>query len=296
MYSPKAISSSKSLHIVHPHLLQSPRQPCLHNVPIITICLHSSRSSLRLFTITLNSQPPRSCRVLLLVITVCFIIIQSSPSSSSQPLTCASQVSKLQPFTSVEQSKMTLRFTNPYLTRRTTQRKAPPTISVDLASTLTAPTSMSSPPARPVSESMLDSVPERSLSSEAGREQPLDRQSTSNSLLLTCPHCFHVPNSHASSSDSPPACPRCLRHSKAHERSSHRNDAELTSFPSLLQEHVDVQEWGDVRHEHEAEAYGSCGSATTAVFRGRRGSDAREKDASQRSLESWSGWRGLWSS
>jgi hypothetical protein len=187
---------------------------------------------------------------------------------------------------------MTSPFTDPRLMttnkHRSSSLKAPPTLCVDLAATHPAP-AMSSSPARPVLESILDPVPSRPLSS--GSQHPLERQLTCESILLTCPDCLHISHSRPSSSDSPPACPRCLRHFKEHERKGRRNDAEFTRFPRLLEERAREH----VKHEEEVDEGKSVYCMITSVFRGRRGSDVvREDDASQRSDRSWgSGWK-LW--
>jgi hypothetical protein len=125
---------------------------------------------------------------------------------------------------------------------------------------------MTSPLSAHTLSDLLDTIPEQPLLEET---EP---------VLLTCPHCSYITTSTATSL----ACTRCLKHFRRNEHMERGNVDQLTSFPSLLEEHGLLREGEERRrNEQDGSGYmgGSLGRMFSAVWGGGEGSTVGRRDS-----------------
>jgi hypothetical protein len=127
---------------------------------------------------------------------------------------------------------------------------------------------MTSPLSAHTLSDLLDTIPEQPLLEET---EP---------VLLTCPHCSFITTSTATSL----ACTRCLRRFKRNEHMERGNVDQLTTFPSLLEEHGVLRERERERRNVEGGdgggyVGGSLGRMFSAVWGGGGGSTVGRRDS-----------------
>jgi hypothetical protein len=110
--------------------------------------------------------------------------------------------------------------------RPATNLKAPATTHTSF--TTSTPTTSLTPP--------MTLLPHRSILQ--GLLEPVHERILNQPVLLTCPSCAFI---EIYPLDCIPACSRCLERFKRREKMERRHSKELTSFPSLLEEHSEIK-------------------------------------------------------